>query len=117
MNLRTAFGLLLTILITISGTSCTTTVVRPAIEDRQPSWDQNAQNSGFIRFNEDGSGVITEKARARYNALIGKYGDRFLPELELDSGITAGPGQKEWTITAEALVKFMTMNRWIKEGR
>ena len=92
------------------------TVRAPALEDQQASFDGNEANSGFVGFTASGSGLITDRARVRYNALIGVYGKRFLPALEADEGLKA-VGINLWEIDAEHLVRFATMNRWRKEGR
>lgn len=94
---------------------CSSTVKPVKIAPAVASMDGNQQNSGFIAFNKDGSGVITPHARDRYNGLVEKYGNRFLPPLGKDSGVK--PVGDVFEIDAEHLAKFMTMNRWRKEGK
>lgn len=95
---------------------CTTTITPDPVVSSQPSFDNGEQNSGFLKFNEDGSGVITPHARDRYNALINIYGTSFLIPITKDAGLIR---QEDGTyiIIAESLVKFATMNRWYKSGR
>jgi hypothetical protein len=93
---------------------CSTVVPSPVV-DREASWDGDRQTSGLLGFNEDGSGHITARARARYNALVALYGARFTPPLIEDEGVT--PQGDDWRIDAEHLVKFATMARWRKEGK
>jgi hypothetical protein len=96
---------------------CTSTVIPRQVSDSQASFDGNAQNSGFLGFDTDGNGILTAHARDRYNGLVSIYGGRFSPPLTMDAGIRAAAGTNTFTIDAEHLVKFATMNRWRKEGR
>ena len=107
---------LLVLLVALIATGCATTIVPRPVVDQQASFDGNEANSGFLRFNADGSGVITSRARERYNALIARYGDRFTVPLKPDAGLKPIPGTGTWEIAAEYLVKFATMNRWRKEA-
>lgn len=96
---------------------CTSTVIPVKVKPAVASFDGNAQNSGFIRFNKDGSGVISPHARERYNALCQAYGARFVPPVSgVDSGITPD-GAGNFLIDAEHLAKFAEMNLWKKEGK
>lgn len=97
-----------------SGCGCTTTVIPKTVESSIPSWDGTNQNSGFIGF-EGNSGKITLLARDRYNALIAIYGKRFVPPLTPDYG-TQSHIDGNFIITAEALSKFIQMNRWHKSS-
>lgn len=94
---------------------CTT--VRPAkTEAAQPSFDAQSQtnDSGFLGWTNGGA-IITGHARDRYNALIAKYGSRFLPPIKKDTGIQPAGG--DWRIDSAALENFGTMNRWRVEGK
>jgi len=86
------------------------------VKDLQPSFDGGVQNSGFIGFTVDGSGIITPHARDRYNGLVQIYGTNFVPVLRVDAGITATPSNA-FVIDAQHLVDFATMNRWRKNAR
>jgi hypothetical protein len=92
--------------------SCTITprIVRPP----DASFDGTQKNSGFLGWTDDGQGIITARARARFNELVRLHGHKFLPALAPDYGITPGATNGQWLITQEALVKFQTMNRWQK---
>jgi hypothetical protein len=94
-------------------TGCSTVRPQP-VTDAVASFDGNTQNSGFLRFNADGSGVITARARERYNALITLYASRFLLPLKPDDGISPGPEPSTYTLDAQHLVHFATMNQWHK---
>lgn len=93
--------------------SCTITprTVRPV----DASFDGTQKNSGFIGWTEDGRGSITSRARSRFNELVRHHGDKFLPPITPDYGLTPGTNGT-WLITQESLVKFQTMNRWHKSG-
>jgi hypothetical protein len=99
----------------IVATGCTTTVVPVKVQPTTASMDGNEANSGFIAFTKSGAGLITPHARDRYNALVEKYGNRFLPVLQKDSGIR--PAGDVYEIDGEHLAKFSVMNRWRKEGK
>ena len=91
------------------------TVAPPVLKDQVPSFDGGVQNSGFLGFT-NGMGLITVTARMRYNLLIERYGNQFIPPLEHDAGIfTNVPGQS-YFIDKQHLVDFATMNRWSKSG-
>jgi len=68
------------------GTTPTTTHATTA------SYDGNEQTSGVVRVLPDGALEITEGARARYNALIDRYGARLLPAVQKDFGVDRLPG-------------------------
>lgn len=97
----------------VAFTACTVTPTR--LRDSTASFDGNQQNSGFLGFTPDGAGVLTPKARARYNGLIEVYGgtNYFRPPLKMDSGLTPFTNGT-FQIDAEHLVKFGQMNRWRK---
>lgn len=97
-----------------------TTVTPSKVKDEVPSFEGNEQNSGFIGFDAEGYGVITEKARERYNCLVALYGNYFIPEMKPDDGLQWTPavaGSLAWKIDREHLVKFATMNRWYRENK
>jgi len=101
--------------LTFCSVSCSTTVAPRAANDVVASFDGGVQNSGFIGFTEDGSGVITQHAKDRYNGLIGIYGNKFIPVLVTDEGVNAYTNGT-YLIDAEHLVKFGTMNQWRRDG-
>ena len=101
--------------ITLCSVSCSTTVAPRSAFDTVASFDGGVQNSGFIGFADDGSGVITQHAKDRYNALVGIYGNKFLPVLVTDDGVRSHTNGT-YLIDAEHLVKFGTMNQWRRDG-
>jgi len=130
MNLRTKFRDMritamqyASICCILAAAGCNT--VTPAeTKARQPSFDGGIQNSGFEGWTTNVAtgevfGVISNHARARYNALLAAYGKRFATPLALDSGLTlqSASGAGAWKIDLGALIDFETMNRWRKEGQ
>lgn len=94
---------------------CALTVTPSKVAAKQASFDVGQQNSGIIALKPDKSAVVTPHFRDRYNGLVATYGNRFTPALKPDAGIA--PQGDVFTIDAEHLVKFLTMNRWKKEGK
>src|SRR3990167_2639446 len=90
-------------------------IVKPA----SISWDGNVQNSGFVMFMTNYSGLITSNAVFRYNSLIEKYGREFNPPLSINDGIysTNWNGTNLFVINPQALTHFVQMNHWKKQGR
>lgn len=66
------------------------TIAPKPIDAAAPSYDVNAQDSGFKGWAPDGSGIITTAARARYNDLAKIYGEQFTPAVKFDAGIRPG---------------------------
>lgn len=94
--------------------SCT---IRPAkVRSPVASFDGTNQNSGLIAFDETGHGILTRHARERYDALCSIYGSYFIVPVKPGHGISAGPTPDTWRIDPQSLVRFQTMNRWLKEG-
>lgn len=89
--------------------ACTSTVTPARVEAATPSYDGNAQNSGFLGFFPDGSGHLTPHARDRYNALVAVYGRDFLVSLKPDAGL-AQRADGTWQIDAEHLADFIAMD-------
>ncbi len=98
------------------GSACTSTIVPPVPQANTPSWDGNAQNSGFLGYNPDDSGNLTEHAKDRYNALVAKYGAKLLPPVAKDEGLTSN-GDGSFRIDAQHLAVFFKLRRWDKEGK
>lgn len=92
--------------------SCTIT---PKVLERDTiSFDGGSQNSGFVMFLPDGSGLITTNAASRYNGLITIYKDKFIPPIYQNYGLvyTNIQNTNYYIISAESLVKFGQMNHW-----
>ncbi len=85
------------------------------IKYTEPSFDNNEQNSGIIDFIPDLGWIITEKAAARYNLLINKFGGDFVPPILPNFGLSIiyNP-DKKIILTQEAMVKFAIMNQKYK---
>ena len=106
----------LTLLAAVWLSSCTSTVTPPTVHDSVPSWDGANQNSGFLEFDARGYGVLTPRARDRYNALVDEYGGRMTLRLYRDDGITPTT-TNTFLIDPEHLSDFLKMNRWKKQGQ
>jgi hypothetical protein len=114
--------------ISVCVTSCATKTVIPAVvENTQPSFDGNKQDSGLISISIAGA-IVTEGFVARYEALIATYGSEpeFLPPVTARQGISdAPPADQEanrdrgrvYLMTNQALANFIKMNQWKKMGR
>lgn len=97
-----------------AGTGCT---VRPAqVHSRAVAFDGSTQNAGFLGFDAAGNGIITNDARDKFNGLVVRYGKLFVVPLAKDDGVSPGASSGTWTITPASLVKFQTMNRWLRNG-
>lgn len=105
--IRIAYALLISIILVgcTSVTNPTPDIVKP----QEISFDGNAQNSGILYQITEGGFIITESARARYNALIKKYGTNCTPILTEDFGITP-----VYIITDEGFENFAKMVLWQK---
>ncbi len=97
---------------------CTSTIIPKSVTDEQVSFDSNQQNGGFLGYTSEHYGVLTPRARERYNDLVAKgYGTNFSPALtKPDEGLQPWTNQT-WLITKEHLVKFGVMNNARKSGR
>ena len=79
------------------------------------SYDENGdQTAGLMEFlTEDNKFVLTEKAVNKYNALIEKYGNRFIPELKKNDGVVLyDKDRKLYSIRADCLYNFCKMSKW-----
>jgi len=84
------------------------------ISDESPSYDNGERNSGILDVREEGF-VVTPHFRARYNAMIEVYGERFTPTLAKDEGIRR-IAEEEFLIDKRHMVYFLDMNQWRKAG-
>jgi hypothetical protein len=97
-------------------TACTSTVIPKPVVDNVPSFDGNSQTSGVLSNAPNGSLIISESARARYNAMVEQYGNRFIPPLVKDAGVQPWTVPGQYTIDKEHDADARTMNRWRKSG-
>jgi hypothetical protein len=75
--------------------------------------------SGYLATLPDGSGIVTDTAVARYNALTELYGPEFTPPLKPGDGISAYRdvhGNELHRMTAAAVLAYAKMKRWHKNG-
>ena len=98
-------------------TGCNT-VAPKATDATQASFDPvadaagNHQNSGALGFYNHEL-IITPTARARYLALVAKYGSRFAPQIAVATEVIApGPAAGEYLLTLEQVDHFATMSEW-----
>jgi len=94
---------------------CTHTYIPPTVKANQVAFSGNSQNAGFIGFLDNGSGIIDSNARDKYNYFINIYSKKFTPPISKDFGISPYTNST-YLITAEALSKFITMNKWSKNN-
>lgn len=103
------------LLITSTLVGCTTVVPPDLSPSPTVAFDGGEQTGGVIDVLPGGGFVVTAHLRDRYNSLIAKYGNQFVPALVPDHGIARSDGR--WTMTPEAMVDFITMNQWFRMGR
>lgn len=87
-------------------------------------YKKNNPNGGFLGFNTEGKGILTQNARAKYNNLIEMYKNSFFKEkavkLEKDYGIepfTDNFGNNLYLINEESLTYFIILNQWLKSNK
>ncbi len=99
---------------------CVNTVIPKQATPTVATIDGGEQNSGLIRFDDLGRGVITTGARERYNALVRLYGNQFLVPLVEDAGVQSGAFEDKYgptyLIDAEHLRCFAIMANWYRNG-
>lgn len=97
---------------------CASTVTpEPVPITSEIAFDGAEQNAGIVAVQADGSFVVTDRVRARYNILIGEYGAKFLPPLTPDAGLVPLPEPNRYAMTAAALADYATMVQWRRMGR
>ena len=98
--------------------SCSFVRVKPPtpefVEDNQPSWDGNEQNSGIIDFTDEGY-LITPAAAKRYVWLTENYASGYTPPLESGMGLTARD-DGNFNLSIQGMVEFMVLNQQMKSG-
>ncbi len=99
----------------------TSTVVPDKVVPTKPAVSQTGKaDGGVISFEHNPdksikSALIVPDLRERYNMLIAKYGNRFMPALTPDAGIEKVGDV--YRIDAYHFGKIATMNRWLAEGK
>ena len=90
------------------------------------SYDNGQQNAGIIQtytFFNNGEKIegfiITENAKIKYNTLIEKYGNRFIPELKKNDGIINININNKiyYFISAQYMIKFADMVDYYRLNR
>lgn len=115
MNLVNKANVFVAILSILLFAGCLSTVVPPTVKPVAPSFDAGERNSGFYGWatnNGVAYGIISQRAKERYNNLIQVYGEKFNPPISKNFGIIDNVSNN-W-ISLEALSDFATMNRWRK---
>lgn len=116
-SLKVSLNLALVLLVAmVLASGCTNTITPNKVVTHQAAFSGNEANGGFLGFTVNGEGVLTERAVAKYNALIDMYGDKFIPPIYRNFGITAFTNTTS-IITKEALSDFILMNQWNKNGK
>lgn len=88
----------------------------PCPSPRRASFDGAFPDSGVRAVLRDETGrpagwVVTPRARARYNALIAKYGSLWTPPLFPDEGVRE-LADGLFLMTNEAMEKFVVMSQY-----
>ena len=99
---------------------CALTVTPDLNRPSTASYSGTKRDSGVVGTAQ-GQFVIDAATRARFNALIARYGKGiaeypFLPPLTADFGITPRP-DGTFLLTPEAETAFGLMNRWAHSGK
>jgi hypothetical protein len=116
MNLVNKLAILFLTALLIAG--CVGTVTPVQVVSTGASFDNGERNSGFLGWTTNNSityAIISEHARDRYNSLIDVYGNKIIPPIKKDYGVT--DNKTNCFITLEALSNFAKMNRWRKNGQ
>jgi hypothetical protein len=88
--------------------------------DAVPDAKGDYQNSGVLGFTNHQL-IVTPSFRARYNALVAKWGGKFLPPIQPDDGLTVlgimdhrtnAVPVTLWLMDKDHLDKMATMTRW-----
>jgi hypothetical protein len=111
-------------------TGCPQTIRPTAVEQAQPSWHGNIQNSGVYgaAFDENGKNqgiVVDQEFVTYYTELIKIYGECFKPPMVAQPAPGVRPLPNTWTtipndprpnvgfvIDAQYMVRYLKMNRW-----
>lgn len=96
----------------LSGCLSVTNPTPDIINSNIISYDEYGnQTSGIISVSNDKSGfIVTEHFIDRYNMMIVKYGNKFIPELKKDQGVNKIDNTKFYFISNQSMGYFLTMN-------
>ena len=112
-------ALLWVLILSIFGCAHTETVTPRVVESQGASYDAGERNSGIIGFVNCGEArcvLVTPHFRDRYNGLIATYGQRFVPPIGKDYGVT-DTGTNLFLLTKEAMEKSGLMHTWRASGQ
>lgn len=90
------------------------TVTPPPVASESASYDGNEQTSGIISVTPAGV-LVTDRFRARYNALVATYGRDFAVPLRVDEGLISVEPNR-WLIDRGHFTQFLEMNAWRRAG-
>lgn len=103
----------------VSGCTIWTNPTPNIIDNDIISYDNGIQNGGILQTytyldvnnNKNEGFIITENAKNRYNSLIHKYGNRFIPELKQNVGIIEIQNNNKiyYFISAQYMIYFADM--------
>lgn len=69
------------------------------------------QTSGIISVSDDKTGfIVTKHFIDRFNSMIEKYGEKFVPELKKDQGVSKIDNTQFYFISNQSMGYFLTMN-------
>lgn len=101
--------------------SCGTTAPKP-IQSNSIAFDGNIQNAGIIGIVRDKDTkeflgfLVTPHLVDTYNALIVKYGYKFIPQLKINDEIALAPDKINYIISAQGMTYLENMIRWQRDG-
>lgn len=109
---------ILFLLVALALPACTTVAPRPVPPPAGAvAYDGAEQTAGILGALPNGAGfAVTARLSARYAALCGLYGGGFVPAALPGQGVQARP-DGTFTITPEAMARYVTMNQWYRMGR
>ncbi len=91
------------------------TIIPPRVENVEKSWDGNTQDSGIKGIVLGKGFEVSEKALARYQALVAIYGGQSIPRISADDGILTEGGKI--FMSNEAMVNFVVLSDKFRNGK
>lgn len=108
--MRYARIFLFNICIVVAGCMSTTNKTPDIIDRDVISYDEyGGQTGGLIDIEEGKYFIITKKTVDLYNALVDKYGDKIVPPLKKNEGITKCENGNNYKISPKYMKYFMDM--------
>lgn len=92
------------------------TVAEYVVDESEPSYDGNEQNSGLIDYIEGKGFLITPHAAQRYLALVKEYGNDYAPPLVGSEGLSEDPDSSNYILDSQHMVEFVAMSQKKKAG-